>query len=375
MMLTRRSLMACVASLVATARSRGSSAGTRAIPVYSFSQGPRPGQPGHGPTRASLTAECPLPDAFAGVCVTIPWAVVAPTPTRFDFSLLDAALDYWGRRGKRVNVNIPTIGYPLDWPDGPGTDTCTPPWVMRQTPSYRIAAHDQRFNWATTDADYPDFRHPGFQANVAHLVGRLAAYDGNPAVAMLRIATGVQGEDNPIAGPLVKPLPWYTEAQWLDYCGRVTGFYTAAFRRTQLEFDLGRCSVAVFRDPALRPAYTRLLNQLRTARVMLCHDGLSSSSAAQIADPNNQGGAPLRDLQAYAAQGGLIGLEMVGPFYNKSMHDAASIVAAVRMLQPARVNVFGDMAMALVDPSRVPPRVRAETIAEARALMAGFGYG
>ena len=303
---------------------------------------------------AQITTRFALPPEMAGVSLSFYWSTLSAKREALDFSMIDAALDYWGRRGKKVIVSVATIGYPAHAGASNGPlRTATPDWVLDHVATYR---HATRVTGAVGEPDaelpFPDFRDPRFLDLSAELVRKLGRYDGHPAVAQWRISTGLQGEDNPLVGPIAGPMAGYDEEQWLAYCRRAVVPFFEAFRRTQLCFDIGRLSgMAGAGGPAAAAHVQSFLDTLRAHRVLLAFDGLSGDSLDGLRNPRAGLHPVFAHLQRYEAQGGPIGLEALGPLFNPRMANVDAIVEVVEALRPQRLVLFGDVAPDLLDPA------------------------
>jgi hypothetical protein len=162
-------------------------------------------------TAEQATTAFPAIPGMSGIVLMVYWSTLCPDSDRCDFSLIDTVLKFWAGRGKQVVLDVATIGYPYrSIPDGRDTLGATPQWVMQQIETYEYPQTrilGELPYGVTRSAAMPDFRDPRFITLQSRLIEQLARrYDGHPAVAQIRIATGLMGEENPLVGPLVHPL-------------------------------------------------------------------------------------------------------------------------------------------------------------------------
>ena len=117
MMISRRRLLGTAAASAAGLRAGTARALQATLPMYLY-------PPSHrypdGKTLTAMTAfdvaqittRFELPPEMAGVAIAFYWSTLSSVRGTVDFSMIDAALDYWGRRGKKVIVGVGTIGFP-----------------------------------------------------------------------------------------------------------------------------------------------------------------------------------------------------------------------------------------------------------------------
>jgi len=322
-------------------------------PAHKWPSGRRPGG-SMALDLAQITTEIMLPPEGAGVALSFFWDHISRAPGEYDYSMIDQALEYWGRRGKKVIVSVATFGF--EYRANGETDplrTPTPDWVMQRVSTYR---HQTRVLGAIgepdVDAIYPDFRDERFVALGAELAHRLGArYDGNPTIAQWRIATGMGGEDNSAVGNLNHPMANYNEAEWVTYTERAVQPFYDAFRRTELEFDIGRLSaIARLGNGAMKQRVQRQIDDLRAHNVLFAFDGLQTASLDGMRNPKSPVNLVFEELRNYQAAGGQIGLEAVSPFFNSRMRDADAMLEVVSAMKPKRLVFFHDMGVDVMDP-------------------------
>ena len=299
-------------------------------------------------TVAQATTDTAAPSSLSGVAVVIAWSDIEHVEATFDFSMVDAIIEYWSRRGKRIILDIATIGYPFRAADGQTVRSATPDWLLKRAATYTYPSQVLGFSPSGKQpATLPDFRDPAFVAGVGRLARAMARFDGNRTIAQIRMPAGLMGEDNPLVGPVVQPLPWYRESLWLAYCDRITDIFAANIRRTQLEFDIGRLGAMWARGSTSdRTAVDRFVAKLRNRNTLLAFDGLQALSDTffgQSLDAGNGVAKILDILASYARSGGATGLESAGPLVAEKMQPLGPILRTIDRIGPERVVLFPDV--------------------------------
>ena len=301
-------------------------------------------------TVAQATTDTAATSSLSGVAIIIAWSDIEPAEAAFDFSAVDAIIDYWSRRGKRIILDVATIGYPFRAADGKTVRSATPDWLMKRATTYTYPSQVLGFPASgKRPAAFPDFRDPAFIAAVARLARAMGRFDGNRTIAQIRMPAGLLGEDNPLVGSVVQPLPWYRESLWLAYCDQTTDIFAANFRRTQMEFDVGRLGAMWARGSATdRTAVDQFVAKLRGRNTLLAFNGLQSLSNTfldQSLDAGNGVAKILDILGSYARFGGAVGLEAAGPLVAEKMQPLAPILSTIDRIRPERVVLFPDVVV------------------------------
>jgi hypothetical protein len=138
---------------------------------------------------AQITENFPDIPEMTGVVVAVYWSRLCPEEHRCDLSIIEHALDYWEKRGKKVILNVATVGHPMVvMRDGKrAMETPTPAWLLQKVSTYQMGAPpivpvarpcvpEPRVN--TTLPSYWD---PRFLAATQELIQQLARFDGHPA--------------------------------------------------------------------------------------------------------------------------------------------------------------------------------------------------
>ena len=311
---------------------------------------------------------------MSGVIVAVYWSKLCPEEHRCDFSMIDHALDYWGRRGKKVVVSVVTFGHPMTVVRS-GThslETPTPDWLLRQVATYKMEAPPivpvtrpyvpaQRV--LTTFPSYWDQR---FLSAMRGLIHQLARYDGNPTVSYVRIGTGIMGEDNPSFDGLGNAMPGWSNLAWIKYSRSVADAYLRAFKRTRLEFDVDRlgwiCATGTAEDQAGANA---LVDYFNRRNIFLAMNGFDADNIAQWKSKAWENGTA-RSMEWIAARersgkdAGLEGAPLFGPL----LRDVDALAATFHQIRANRLVLFSDVAGAL-NYERNGPNPKNETTLQA----------
>jgi hypothetical protein len=333
---------------------------------------------------SQMTDAFPAIDEMSGIILMIAWNQLCPaSPDSCDFTLVDAVLDYWHARGKKVILNVATVGYPYAaWVNGaPVYLNETPQWVLdRLAPD---AAHPVGGTYPGTPTltigkipaapipamTYPAYWDDRFVQLSSDLASQLAArYDSHPALQAVRIGYGLQGEENPtIFGAQVALYPaGFTFQSWLTYVRQITDIYLAAFATTTLETDISytpwiRNYAAGHADPASVAAADAFVAYLmaHADRISIGYNGFEDTScltlpavacpSATTADLTPARLAIETAAMGYVAQvkaaGQRFSLEG-GPLLNPDM-SGPDLDAALVALVPDRYDLWGGDAASL----------------------------
>ncbi len=305
---------------------------------------------------------------MAGVVVIVNWSDVCPrSPTTCDFSMVDNILSYWGTRGKKVVLAFATVGFPTRalLPEGPRFVSATPDWLLDKARTYSatVPTLGEVKGQRTELARFPEYSDPQFRSEVGRFVKALARFDGNPAIASVRISLGLLAEDNPNpVGALRYQFPGFGHLDWLAYCRAMTSLFQASFHRTQLEFDMDVVGwIAAVGTAEERKAAADLVHELEAARVLLTFDGWDDDSSGLLNAPKPTGPSlDLKVLRDVKSHGGHVGLEAIGPITSQSMQDPAALIRAADIVRPDRVVFFSFLA-AIVREARSGPAVQTKT--------------
>jgi hypothetical protein len=323
---------------------------------------------------AQVAEDFPDITEMSGVVVPVYWSRLCPEEHHCDFSLIDHALDYWGRRGKTVVVSVVTFGHPMTVLRS-GTrslETPTPEWLLRQVKTFTMEAppivpvthpYVPARRVLTTFPSYWD-RH--FLSAIEGMLRQLARYDGNPTVWSVRIGTGIMGEDNPSFDGLRNTMPGWSNIAWIKYCRSVADAYLRSFKRTRLEFDIARLGWISANGTAKdRAAANALIDYLNGRNVFLAMNGFDTDNIAQWKSKAWKNGTA-RSLEWIASRersGNDAGLEGA-PLFVPLLKDVDALAAAFREIGANRLVLFSDVAGAL-NYERNGPNSKNETTRQA----------
>jgi hypothetical protein len=307
-----------------------------------------------------ITTQFPEIREMSGVSLLICWNTICPREDQYDFSIIDQALAYWGAKGKKVVLGVGTVCFPVRNAQG-SLDSATPEWVLSKVSTY---SEDVRVIPFTPDRakqravfTLPSYFDPRFVEETRKMVLKLGQrYDGNPALAMVRIGTGILGEDNATFDGLKASIPGWSKSKWLTYCRQMTDIYEEAFHKSQLEFDEGWVSIAeVYGTPEEQSAARAFLQYLNARHVFLAFNGLSTEDyplwetrgSGQFTPWQKTLITDLQNLQQAKASGCPIGLEAIGPTTGSQMKDLVLVADMVKALSPDRLILFNETAAVL----------------------------
>ena len=303
-----------------------------------------------------ITTQFPAVPEMAGVSMIVNWSQLCPAGPKCDLSMIDQVLHYWSDRGKKVILAVATVGFPYKVMRGTEAyyQSATPDWVLDQVNTYSapVKGFGRIHNSLDTVARFPSYADPRFTRLITQLVQQLSRLDGNPAIAEIRISTGLLTEDNPSpAGPRWL-IPNYTDLDWIQYCEQMVSIYYSNFHKSQLEFDLGFVSLAYARGgTAEKRGADQLMDRMIQHHIFLAYDGLRSSTIGDAA-PNMQSrdGVSrslyyLMDAQQHGCEIGLEG----GPLSAAFMQDVDAIAKTIRLIKPTRLVLWATEAATLND--------------------------
>jgi len=312
-----------------------------------------------------LTTLFPEIKEMDGVVLMVSWAQLCPSLDHCDFSMIDQVLDYWHAKGKKVILNLSTMGPPVKVIEN-GTarfENETPDWVLKDINTYPAhtgtigVIHGMEVIKGVSHIDtiFPSVFDPRFVSYITGIVQALGKkYDGNPTLSYVRISIGKVGEDHPLPpegeGLLAyKKIPGFTVMNWINYCKNITEIYQNAFHKSQLEFDIGflPAAYAKISNPGERAATDQFMQYLNDSHIFIAFNGLESDeidywNAAGASDPRVSGSIEaLHFLLQAKSQGNHIGLEEHGPMTNPKMQDIPSLAKVINNVGPDRLVLFG----------------------------------
>jgi hypothetical protein len=294
-----------------------------------------------------MTVLHPTNELFDGVILIIYWSILNPKEGEYDFSALDDALKYWSAKGKKVGLNVATVGYPILMSKkfGGGIMTATPDWVMRQVTQYEgeTPVFDHKAN-PKSNYKFPVYWDPKFIRATTAFISELGKhYEANPSVSFVRIGTGFVGEEQPTAVGGLKPkIPEYSAARWFSYTEQMVAAYEKSFPQKPLEYDLlWSCWIAATGESDDTAMALKFVESLANKGIVLGHNGFRSESEKLEGNSKHGHGQCLQILEHYSQAGHPVMAEMYGPPWQKEMLETDSILRVMEKVKPIRVNFFG----------------------------------
>jgi len=296
-----------------------------------------------------LTTDFPAIDEMSGVALIVYWSQLCPAENHCDFSLIDKVLSYWGERSKTVVLAVATVGYPIKTIRSGNTayQNATPEWVLSHTSRYSTLSPTINSPGKETKivTEFPSYADPYFVSAIQKLVQALAArYDGNPNISEVRISTGLLTEDNPSVEGLKSSMPGFSESFWIAFCRKMTDVYLASFKKTQLEFDVGRISWALAgKDQKAIGEAQAFYQYLIDRKIFIAFNGLRDKLWPLLTGAANEPAGAKKSLlflsQARRAHLS-VGLEAYGPISLPEMQNTDAIGHVICSIEPDRLIFF-----------------------------------
>ena len=300
----------------------------------------------------SFTTLFPMINELSGIVLMPYWSVLNAGPGRFDFSMIERALDFWSSTGRTVIVGLVTFGYPIQTEASRLTHP-VPSWILDRAKTFRqsvpvIGPIRPLSPTATRDTIFPLYWDPVYWRGLTALIEAFSRFDGHPAISTIRICTGITGEDNPTFDGLADAMPGFTNAKWIKYTVAVFNLYRAAFRRSTLEFDIDRIGfIKSLGARSDRASADRFVRRLGADHTFLAMNGFDPTNVASWRSGSQDGPAcSLRYVEAVKRGGGRVGLEG-GGLDQLSVTDVKSLVTAIQVIGPERLVIFPDAVAAL----------------------------
>ena len=284
---------------------------------------------------------------FDGITLIIPWSKLEPRPGQIDFSVLDQPLDFWGRKGKQVLLNISSVNFPTrlgkTW--GGQLDNGTPAWVQQQCETHLIHVRTLLpLKETTAPFLMPVPWDPHFQALYADFISRMGQrYDGDRRLAAVRIGTGMEGEEQ-----FLLPGVGFTNKKWYGYVQATIRAYAAAFKKSPLECDLAWSGVAYLGTKTARLAefnadggdpvdVENTINLLKQDHIVFGNNGWRAEDIAAKAKWT----AIDSLLHQFHQAAYPVALEVGGPFQNKRMWGTDQLWSIAQSLRPRQDQLHG----------------------------------
>ena len=306
----------------------------------------------------SFTTRFPAIRELDGIVLMPLWSSLNPAPGRFDFTLIEQALDFWSPRRRSVVLGAVTFGYPVMTEAG-RMQHPVPSWVLERTRNFvqsvPVLGPVRPLLINRRDVAFPFYWDPFFQQTQAALIEALGRFDGHPALWSVRICTGITGEDNPTFDGLRDAMSGFSNAHWIGYTRAVVGRYRATFHQSTLEFDVDRLGfIKALGTASDRALADGLIHDIDVDRIFFAMNGLDPPNVAAWRNGTSNGPAcSLRYVQEVRRRGGRVGVEG-GGLNSLSMADVDTLAAACRLIGPERLVIFPD-ALAALDRRRYGP--------------------
>ena len=338
----------------------------------------------------------PQIEEMAGVVLALYWSQIEPSAGNFDFSIIEHVFSFWKEIGKKIVLDVATVGYPMYRVENGKAvmKSATPADVLLKVETFirpvrAIWPLGHPDKWRQLPTILPSYFDAQFLVEVSKMVNALARFDGDPTLSKVRIATGIGSEDNPTFDGLKSRIPGWSNRAWLVYCRHMTDIYLQNFSRTQLEFDLDRVGwVYALGTDADRADADQFIDYLQSKHVFLAVDGLDTANitAWRIQQTSSGIARDFQYLQEQHAAGRAIGLEAGHTFSNPLFTDADVIAAAVLAIGADRLVLFADAPATLnfrrfgltpqneITISIMAPAVRQSIADRAERLLTLIGY-
>jgi hypothetical protein len=306
------------------------------------------------------TVRVPRIAEMSGISIIIAWSQLCPAENTCNYAMIDQILAYWGKLGKKVILCVATTGAPIERVSGATHEfvSATPDWVLRKVATFQadtnnfIGAYRDWKDMARNPQfkfSYPRYDDPRFVGEVQKLVRSLGErYDGNSAIAYMRIGTGKSGEDNPYGRIGMR---WFTNSLWIRFSRQVTEFYLASFHRTRLEFDMLWTAIVAAGARTATPITAgeqreaqQFIDYVAAKNIFIAYNGIApppTKDAVKGATAANPGGTCI----GYSPR----------PDATTPAMDAAPLAQVARLKQ--RGVAFGLEGNALSDPCMTPRRL------------------
>jgi hypothetical protein len=308
------------------------------------------------------TVRFPRVEEMSGVSIIIYWAQLCPVKKRCNFAMIDQILAYWGKLGKKVVLCVSTMGAPIERFHGDHHEfvSATPDWVLKETATFQSdsnnfigiygdwkdMAKNPRYKFV-----FPRYDDSRFVREVKKLVDSLGErYDGNPAIAYMRIGIGKSGEDNPYGRV---GMAWFTNHLWINFSREVTQYYLASFHKTRLEFDVLWTGIVVAGAKTATPITPNeqkeaqeFIDYVASKNIFIAFNGISNRPTKN-AVPGATAANPAGTCAGYSPR----------PDETTAATDAAPLAQIERLKQKGIA--FGLEGNALTDPCMAPSRISA----------------
>ncbi|MFH0980841.1 MAG: beta-galactosidase [Planctomycetota bacterium] len=215
-----------------------------------------------------------------GALVNISWADLESARGVFDFSVLEAEIEWWAAHGKQVIIRNGLL-------NGSSSDPHVPSWIYEEGVPYT--------EFLAKPRDVEPLRvplvwdSPLFLTLYDEYLAALAArYDGDPRVTFVWMAVGHLGltvADPSRGGSTALPAAGWTKESWEVYIDDVIGLYSAHFTATPTLLATGPLWTRRHIGSGIVPEMERIVSYAAPAGASLMLKGLDPDAAAYAATP------------------------------------------------------------------------------------------
>lgn len=281
-----------------------------------------------------------------GVVLLLYWSVLCPRKGECNFEVIDSAISHWSNKGKKVGLNIATVGYPIFQSKyyGGKIINATPKWVMRTAKTFeRKTTIIEKDVYKRSSWEFPFYSDKNFQDESINLIKMLGKkYNKDTNVSFVRIGTGVVGEENPSTNGQNNGIPNFTNISWYDYVKMMTLAYINAFPDKELELDIVWAGwVYKYGSQEDVDVLNKFISLIESNNIVIGFNGMRATSLDELTRGSSPHAHNLNILNNYRNRGKSISLEGYGPPWDKMMTPYRNLVSIVCELKPVRVNFFG----------------------------------
>lgn len=283
-----------------------------------------------------------------GVVLLVYWSLLCPRKEECNFKVIDSAIELLSNKGKKIALNIVTVGYPILMSKNYSgkIENATPTWIMEETIGFnRKTTVIERGVYKKSTWKFPYYRDKYFQEESLKLIKLLGEkYNNNSNISFVRIGTGVVGEENPSTNGKNTEIPSFTNKEWYGYVKKISNSYIKSFPDKELELDIVWAGwVQKYGTPKDNIILNEFLQYLGEKNIVLGFNGMRASSIDEYSNGDSPHANNLRILSKYKKAGKSVSLEGYGPPWEESMMPYKNLVEIICEIKPLRVNYFGSV--------------------------------
>lgn len=314
------------------------------------------GQPRIGifPTSTEqMTTLFPESDLIDGVVLLLHWSILNPQPNIMRWDIIEHVLNYWHKKNKTVSFVISPVGSYVQMSKEFGGELtgATPNWVLKRINTFRSKTSvviDGRKE--TRELEFPEYMNNAFLNYYFDFLREFSTkYDRDERIAFVRIFSGYNGEEVASVNGGNGGFPRnFTYDNWLRFQNSLVDTHTKIFQSTPLEIDLaltGRMynnrSRKQFGGKPSNQQILDFVDKLCQQNIAIGNNGLNSDTIDMLTNKGERT-TQIFDILKYAKnKQNTITIETKSPPTSNDMLDTDKILAAIKQLQPDRINVFG----------------------------------